>query len=172
MNQYSIKNVSLSDVAEIRKLLVYVWGITFDPLLSSHTINQVTSICFDEALLADQIKDPSNTFLMAVDEGGKILGMANARQDENQTIILNRLYVHPSFHGNGIGTILLDSMIRCFQNAGNILLEVVNNNDDSIRFYLNYGFQITGTNENIIGDIILSVNVMEKKIMSIQGNER
>ncbi|MDQ5988306.1 MAG: hypothetical protein CSYNP_04066 [Syntrophus sp. SKADARSKE-3] len=162
INSYVIKNASPSDVIEIKNLLVYVWTFTFQSILSPYAIKKVTSACFDEELLASQVNDEKIIFLVVRDETAKIVGIANAREDENKVIILNRLYVHPSVHNYGIGKKLLDEIIKYFQGAEKILLEVVENNVDSIEFYLKYGFKITGVNINIIDDVILHVKVMEK----------
>jgi len=166
MNSYVIKKASPSDVIEIKKLLVYVWTFTFQSILSPYTIKKVTSVCFDEGLLASQVIDKTIAFFVVRDETDKIVGVANAREDENKVIILNRLYVHPALHEYGIGKKLLDEIIKYFQGAEKILLEVLENNVDSIEFYLKYGFRITGTNINIIDDVILHVKVMEKIVSS------
>jgi len=158
MNSYVIKKASPSDVIEIKKLLVYVWTFTFQSILSPYTIKKVTSVCFDEGLLASQVIDKTIAFFVVRDETDKIVGVANAREDENKVIILNRLYVHPALHEYGIGKKLLDEIIKYFQGAEKILLEVLENNVDSIEFYLKYGFRITGTN--------LHVKVMEKIVSS------
>jgi len=171
MNTLIIKKASPSDVLEIKQLLVYVWEITFHSLLSPYTIKKVTSVCYDEALLAAQINDPSITFLVAVDESGKILGAANAREDEDRVVILNRLYVHPSCQKNGVGTKLLNEIVKGFPIAEKILLEVVANNIDSINFYLNYGFQITGLNINTVENVTLHVKVLQKRLKCTERNQ-
>jgi ribosomal protein S18 acetylase RimI-like enzyme len=166
MNSYVIKKASPADVPEIKKLLVYVWSFAFPSILSSDTIKKVTSVCFDEELLASQVHDKAVAFLVAKDETAKIVGVANARADEDKVIVLNRIYVNPAVHESGIGKRLLDEIIEYFKGAEKIQLEVVENNVASIAFYRNYGFQITGANINHIDDVLLPVKVMEKIVSS------
>jgi len=123
--QNKIMKANYLDVADIREFLIYVWELTFRCILSRDTINKVIKVCYEEKILTAQIQDSAVTFLVVKDVNNNIIGVANGRLDENQVIILNRLYIHPLFQRQGIGTKLLDTMVSYFPSAIKIILEVV-----------------------------------------------
>jgi len=63
---------------------------------------------------------------------------------------LNRLYIHPSYRGRGIGAALLEAILRDAaaqqpsRQSRRILLDVWDQNRGAIRFYRAHGFTVVG----------------------------
>ncbi len=152
-----------TDVDEIKQLLCKVWIDTFRGVLSERIITEIPLTAYDYQLLKSQLQNPSIKFLVAKSTDDEIVGVINAKQDD-ETIYINRLYVDRVFQGRGIGVKLMDEMTTKFPSAKKIILEVVEKNTNGISFYLKNGFSITGKNKSQIGDNVLEVLVLQKEI--------
>ncbi len=159
-----ITRAEKSEAVEISRFLTYVWQYTFHSLLPLSTIKKVTSVCFDPELLASQIENTDMLFLAAKGENAAIVGVTNAVQGNDAVVYVNRLYVHPDFQGQGIGSALLDKIAQYFPSAKKMSLEVVENNAKGVDFYTKRGFKAIRKNQNFIADVILDVIVMEKEL--------
>lgn len=152
-----------TDLNEIRQLLCKVWTDTFHGILSEHIVAEVPLTAYDYQFLKSQLQNPSIKFLIAKNANEEIVGVINAKQDE-EVLYLNRLYIDPAFQGQGIGIRLVDEITNMFPSAKEIILEVVEKNSDAIKFYLKNGFNVIGRNINQINDITLDVLVLKKEI--------
>jgi ribosomal protein S18 acetylase RimI-like enzyme len=159
---FNIVSAKETDVDEIRQLLCKVWTDTFHGILSEHVVTEISLTAYDSQLLKSQLQNPSIEFLIAKSTNEKIVGVINAKQDE-EVLDINRLYVDPAFQGQGIGSRLIDEMTGKFPLAKKIILEVVEKNTRSINFYLKNNFSIIGKNKSQIGDIFLDVLVLQKE---------
>jgi ribosomal protein S18 acetylase RimI-like enzyme len=160
---FNIISAKKTDVDEIRQLLCKVWTDTFHGILSEKIVTEIPLTAYDYQLLKSQLQNPSIKFLIAKNTNEKIVGVMNARQDE-EMLYINRLYVDRAFQGQGIGIRLLDEMTNKFPSAKEIILEVVEKNTNGIKFYLKNGFNIIGKNKNQIKDNVLDVLVLQKEI--------
>jgi ribosomal protein S18 acetylase RimI-like enzyme len=71
-----------------------------------------------------------------------------AEGEENQNALeLERIYLLKSASGKGIGKFVLDFVFQIAkeQNKDFVWLKVMDSSTDAIRFYKNYGFEISGT---------------------------
>jgi len=162
---FNIISAKETDVDEIRQLLCKVWTDTFHGILSEHIVTEIPLTAYDSQLLKSQLQNPSIQFLIAKSTNDKIVGVINANQDEG-VLYINRLYVDPDFQSQGIGIRLIDEMTDKFPSAKKTVLEVVEKNTRSIKFYLKNGFSIIGKNKSQIGDNALDVLVLKKEIKS------
>ena len=162
---FNIISAKETDVDEIRQLLCKVWTDTFHGILSEHIVTEIPLTAYDSQLLKSQLQNPSIQFLIAKSTNDKIVGVINAKQDEG-VLYINRLYVDPDFQSQGIGIRLIDEMTDKFPSAKKTILEVVEKNTRSIKFYLKNGFSIIGKNKSQIGDNVLDVLVLKKEIKS------
>ena len=162
---FNIISAKETDVDEIRQLLCKVWTDTFHGILSEHIVAEIPLTAYDSQLLKSQLQNPSIQFLIAKSTNDKIVGVINAKQDEG-VLYINRLYVDPDFQSQGIGIRLIDEMTDKFPSAKKTVLEVVEKNTRSIKFYLKNGFSIIGKNKSQIGDNVLDVLVLKKEIKS------
>jgi len=130
------------DLPRVCEILVDTYHSAYDELIG---VEKVDAICWrfhTEEALSKKLSAPNSEFLVA-DNGDVIGGMAFATQDET-TIFLHQLYVHPDFHGGKTGLHLLIEIENSFIDAQNIELEVLPGNSRAISFYEKYGFKLTG----------------------------
>ncbi|MDD5132566.1 MAG: GNAT family N-acetyltransferase [bacterium] len=160
----TIDEVRLFDIQEVGEVLKTTWLDTYSAYLSAETIKKVTDFWLDPELLKTQIMDPEVLFLAAKDETSAIVGLATALRIEPTTLQLARLYVLPEKQRQGIGTLLLERVIKKMSYIKTIRVEVEENNLRGISFCLKQGFSKVGVKQDIVEDTVLLAVVMEKAI--------
>jgi ribosomal protein S18 acetylase RimI-like enzyme len=157
----TIYKVQQEDISEVKQVLSHTWKDTYGSFLSDKTIEKVTTVWHDPEALKAQAMNPEIYFAVAKEEG-KIVGLITARKIDDVTIFMNRLYIHPDYQRQGIGSKLFDSSLEAFPNAKVVRLEVEEENKKGLSFYLKQGFkEVERKTDEIEGEILKSI-VMEK----------
>ena len=125
----------------------------------------MTSVWHSPAQLAAEIQDQRIFFGVAKTENSVIIGLTTVGQIADDTVVLSRLYVHPPYQRQGIGSKLLQAGITAFPTSRTIRLEVEENNQTAYTFYHNHGFRETESKEERVEGDVIKVKVMEKLIL-------
>jgi len=157
-----IEEAKSTETREIRQVLRDTWIETYTGHLSPMTIETIISRWHTDDHLLFQINDPSILFTIARGMKGNIVGLATVREDFEDAIYMSRLYVLPLFHGQGIGTKLLENAISKFPAAKVIRLSVERMNLKAILFYFKCGFTKTEESKLQIDDEIIQIIEMER----------
>lgn len=73
-----------------------------------------------------------------------IVGYFHLRPEENGTLELDDLYIHESFRGQGIASVLLNELCASADEKGQtLLLYVFKQNEGAVRLYERHGFVIS-----------------------------
>ena len=146
-----VRTAGERDLEAIRALLVETWHATYDGIYGAEKVTEITNDWHSIASLRRRLTRPNSEFLVA-DDGKRIGGMSYAEADETGvTVTLRQLYVLPAFQGRGIGSMLLDEIIESFAEARLLRLEVEEQNEKAIAFYVAQGFARTGRVANCGG---------------------
>lgn len=91
-------------------------------------------------------------FALVYETDGRIAGYASLSSFRERAAfdgtVENSVYIHPDFRGRGIGTLLLDELIKRADEATEIhtiLALITHENETSIRMHLKSGFHLCGT---------------------------
>ena len=160
--QVFVRTAQKRDLQTIRQLLVETWHHTYDPIIGADRVTEITSDWHSLAALERRLTVPNSEFVVA-DDGRTILGMAFAYLD-GETIRLKQLYVLPETHGGGIGSILFNEILTCFDEAAAIELEVEPENAGAIGFYEKRGFEIIERRESCNDDTSLASFLMRMEL--------
>ena len=162
----SSERANIEDVPEIKRVLSETWIATYSQFLSHATIHTVTSVWHNPKQLTVEIQNPHIFFGVAKIADGTITGLTTVgqRTDDDDTIMLSRLYVHPQYQRHGIGSKLLQAGIAAFPTARTILLEVEENNQQAHAFYLRHGFRDMENKEERVHSDVIKVIVMAKHL--------
>lgn len=162
---YSVQKAKVDEVPEIKQVLKETWIDTYGSYYSQDTIDEITSSWHDPKLLKEQIENPEVYFAVAKDEQGKVVGTTTAREIETEgRIMLDRLYVLPTFQGKGIGKALLESVIEHFKGLKEMFVDVEELNKGAIDFYKKQGFEVyDDDSEEVIGGKKFKVIEMVKR---------
>lgn len=80
-----------------------------------------------------------------VEEGGRVVGCAELRS--GKPVILNYIAVSPDVAGKGIGARLLRSALGEFPRARTVQLDVWEDNERALQWYLHLGFESVGATD-------------------------
>jgi ribosomal protein S18 acetylase RimI-like enzyme len=156
-----IRKAKAADAPQIKNLLALAWDDTFRDKLPKPLIEEVKALWHNLKHLREQIKDKNTVFNIA-EAGNTLVGILTAWK-KGDKYYLNRLYVLPGEHGKGIGKKLLHNLIRDYR-ASEIELEVVEENQKAIGFYIKEGFIKIGHNIERLAGFDLKTLVMNKKL--------
>ena len=159
-----IERAKVEDTPEIKQVLSETWRATYSSFLSEATINTVTSVWHSVDWLAAEIQNPRIYFGVAKREDGAIIGLTTVGQITDDTVVVGRLYIHPQYQRQGIGSQLLEAGMTSFPAAHTIRLEVEESNQSAYTFYHNHGFRETESKEERVEGEVIKVKVMEKHI--------
>ena len=95
-----------------------------------------------DRLVADHA--PPNVLLVAVDDGGRIVGYTAAHPSDGEVFLL---FVDPAFGGRGVGRRLLDAAHDALRAAGcrEAYLYTHEHNERALRVYASAGYRPDGT---------------------------
>ena len=115
---------------------------------------------YDNLFLKKYIGRQNDTIVY--EQNGEILGfLISEKTIDEVSIIL--IYVSQNHRHQGVGSMLIDYLIKNVDNCSRILLEVSSSNDIAISLYLKKGFTQINTRKNYYKDGS-DAYVMEKRL--------
>jgi len=79
--------------------------------------------------------------LVTARENGKLVGIANAISDGYLVVYYPHMLVHPDYHGQGIGRLIMQAMFDRYESFHQQMLTAV---ADAVGFYEQVGFERAG----------------------------
>lgn len=131
------------DAEDTRRVLVETWHDTYDPLLGSEKVAEITGQWHAVEVLTQQVSLPDASFLVA-EHSGRLIGHAFARVPQPDVLFLSRFYVLPSWQRRGVGTHMLGAMVERHPGAARMRLNVESGNGKGVAFYRRHGFTVIG----------------------------
>ncbi|MDE0141366.1 MAG: GNAT family N-acetyltransferase [Caldilineaceae bacterium] len=159
-----IQPAKIEEVQEIKQVLSETWIDTYSSFLPVEVIHKITSLWHSPATLAAEIENERVLFNVAKNEQGEIIGLLTANRPSDEVIYIARLYVLPGHQRQGIGGKLLDACVQAFPGAEILRLEVEEQNEKGLLFYLKQGFRKRSRKEEELEGISLMVIGMEKRL--------
>ncbi len=133
------------------EVLRVCWADTYSGILPSSVIRTAIETWHSRNNLTRGIQD-SRSYYVGHFDGGLLTGMACAAKIADDTLKVYQLYVLPSFQRSGIGSKLMNAVIRHFNDPGRVTLEVEEGNRKGLAFYRKYGFTFPQTSVMKVGD--------------------
>ena len=160
-----VRTASERDLEAVRALLVETWHATYDAIYGVEQVTDITNDWHSLQSLKARLARPNSEFLVA-DDGKRVGGMAYAAATADlNSVMLHQLYVHPSLHRTGLGTMLLHEIENSFPEARTLRLEVEAANASAVAFYRSNGFVPAGETANCGGPTSgISALIMEKTL--------
>ena len=138
-----IRPATAADLKQVREILVETWHGTYDALIGHERVAEITGQWHSPELLAKQLQTPGVSFLIAAHES-RLVGHAFANSPQPAILMLLRLYVLPRWQRRGVGSLLLDAVIRAYPGATALRLSVEADNLKGVSFYRGRGFELRG----------------------------
>ncbi|WP_438766262.1 GNAT family N-acetyltransferase [Kushneria sp. TE3] len=135
---------------------------TFESHHDADVMTQYLDRAFDISVVTKEIGHPQSGFwLLEVD--GHVAGylkmnhgLAQTEAQEDGGIEIERIYLLKAFQGQGHGRVLFDkamAVARAYSSRF-VWLGVWEHNDRAVAFYKAMGFEITGTHDFRMGDVV------------------
>lgn len=168
--EWSVRESTPEMGSGVRAVARESWHAAYDPIIGPETVQEHVdewySVAELEASIAEAADREDAVFLVAIDDSDAVVGFAQAgpHPERPDVAALYRIYVHPDWWGEGIGTALLERLERVLADAFDRLwLAVLADNEVGVSFYESTGFERVGRQDS---DLASSVEeyVYEKRL--------
>ena len=132
-----VREARLSDAYEIALVHVDSWRTTYRNILPEQFL---MSLSYEKRQQMWLTNIPKSTVFVAENNKGKIVGFASSGKDDSGSykeyqIELSSIYILEEYQGQGIGKILLKSVINDFRNIGINTMRVHVLEDNNAKFF-------------------------------------
>ena len=136
-----IKRAEGVEISDARDLTNRSWLSTYPPLIGEEETRSIIEGRHSAELFLEQASRVQDRFLVAIADGN-IVGHCYAFQKEGMYV--DRLHVDPSRKGQGVGKALLAHLETQLFADTRCWLDVLQGNDDAMKFYERVGYQKIG----------------------------
>ncbi|KAK7428123.1 hypothetical protein QQZ08_005362 [Neonectria magnoliae] len=173
-NPVSIRKVKLADASSIAKLGAHVFTTTFGHSVPPHELQAFLDNEYTTAAIIKDIEDENKDIIVATSPEGDILGFSYLTTGSFEPCVdhienkveLQRIYVHPSGHGKGVGRLLSSTIDEMAKRKGfkNIWLGVWEENARALKAYGKWGYQPVGHHDFVVGTVVQRDQVLLKSL--------
>ncbi|TGO08816.1 hypothetical protein BTUL_0191g00260 [Botrytis tulipae] len=170
-----VRNAQLDDADQVAELGSFVFSATFGHSVEPHQLQTYLDESYSVTATAADISDPQKDMIVATKEGnGEIIAFALLTRGTSEPCLqhlpnaveLQRIYVHPSAHGQGVGKLLADRLEKMArdQRFEYMWLGVWEENHRAIKAYEKWGYKKVGKHDFTIGQIVQTDHVLLKQL--------
>jgi ribosomal protein S18 acetylase RimI-like enzyme len=169
-----IRKATLKDAQAIAEPGTHVFTVTLGPDFPPADLQTYLSENYSTSATAIEIENPDKDMLVATSTADVILGFALMTRGPPEPCIKNipnqvqlqRLYIHPSAQGQGVGKMLVARVEEEAkkQEFENLWLGVYEKNQRAIGVYERLGFERVGTHEFVTGNEVQMDLIMLKSL--------
>lgn len=153
----------LRSIANLAKI---IWRSYYPGIISETQIEYMLAFMYDLDVMEQELRRGINYDRLLVDE--ELTGFASyGASDAEAEIKLHKLYVHPSLHRRGLGSLVLRHVEKVARESQNrtLILSVNKTNRQAIAAYERNGFVVRrSVVVDIGGGFVMDDYVMEKEI--------
>ncbi len=162
----TIRHATLADVTAIHLLAHKIWWPTYAEILEKEQIQFMLDMFYAETKLKKQISSGQQSFILLTENELPVAFAAFAADSENQEVmVLEKIYCLPETQGKGYGRQLLDFVTTEARLAGkNILQLYVHRQNKARSFYEKMDFKVIKEVDRPLGEYVLTDFVMQKMI--------
>lgn len=161
-----IRHATLADVKAIHLLAHKIWWPTYAKILEKEQIQFMLDLFYAEEKLKKQISNGQQSFILLTENEFPVAFAAFAADPENEeTMILEKIYCLPETHGKGYGRQLLDFVATQARLAGKSILQLyVYRENKAKSFYEKMNFKVVKEVDRPLGEYLLTDFVMQKEL--------
>ncbi|KAF5024528.1 hypothetical protein F66182_3291 [Fusarium sp. NRRL 66182] len=170
----SIRFATLADAGRIAELGAYVFTVTFGHSVEPHELDAYLQESYSETSIVKDLQDENKDIIVATNDNIEVLGFSYLTRGSSEPCIehlekpveLQRIYVHPSAHGSGVGRHLEKAIVNMAAEQGfkNIWLGVWEENLRALRAYEKWGYTHIGDHDFTVGSVVQTDNIMFKAL--------
>lgn len=150
------------DIPVIHHLADRIWKKYYPEIISTEQIEYMLHTMYSEEALREQMKAGQQFYLVA--DGGKTMGYLAISEKGKGEYFLHKFYIEHAHHRAGLGSSVLNELLKKFSNKITLRLTVNRQNFKAINFYFKNGFTIEKVADFDIGaGYVMNDFVMIKK---------
>ena len=161
-----IRHATLADVAAIHLLAEKIWWPTYAAILEKEQIWFMLDFFYSEEKLKKYISSGEQSFLLLLENKLPKAFAAYAADQENQEImILEKIYCLPEAQGKGFGRELIDFVATQARVTGKSILQLYVHRENKARnFYEKMNFKVIKEVDRPLDKYLLTDYVMHKEL--------
>lgn len=163
-----------SDAVAIATLGAHVFTVTFGHSVEPEELQAFLDESYTTECILKDIHDANKDVIVAEGSDGEILGFAYLTRGTTEPCVehleniaeLQRIYVHPSTHGRGVGRVLsmrIEEMAR-EQGFEHLWLGVWEENNRALGAYKKWGYREVGEHDFVVGSVVQKDLIMQKEL--------
>jgi ribosomal protein S18 acetylase RimI-like enzyme len=177
----TLRDALPQDIPQIAALGSHVFSVTFGHSVSPHELQAYLDESYSLAATEAELSSPSKDMIVAVDRSSqtagseaRIVGFALLTRGSSEpciehlqnTVELQRIYVHPDCHGKGVGRLLADRLEDMAREQGfeYMWLGVWEENHKAMKVYEKLGYERVGDHDFVIGGVVQTDHIMVKRL--------
>jgi len=159
-----IRHATLADVAAIHLLAEKIWWPTYQDILEKEQIGFMLNLFYAEEKLRKQISSGEQSFLLLSENELPVAFAAFAADQENEEVmVLEKIYCLPEAHGKGYGRELIEFVATQARLAGKSVLQLYVHRENKARsFYEKMDFKVIKEVDRPLDKYLLTDFVMQK----------
>ncbi|KAH6652366.1 acyl-CoA N-acyltransferase [Truncatella angustata] len=169
-----IRKAQLTDANSIAELGAHVFTTTFAHSVQPQELRAFLDESYTVAAIIKDLQDLNRDVILSASREGEILGFAYLTRGSSEPCVadvpdkveLQRIYVHPSAHGKGVGRLLANTLEEMAREQGfkSMWLGVWEENTRAIKAYQKWGYKLVGDHDFVIGTVIQTDFIMLKSL--------
>ena len=170
----TLRRATPDDVASITALGAHVFSVSFGHSVSADQLQSYLNEAYSTSAITADLVNPLKDTFVATTPAGALVGFAVLTRGSsepciahlNDTIELQRLYVDPEFHGNGVGKLLAMQLEDIARERGfrNMWLGVWEDNIKAQKVYERLGYKVVGEHDFDVGGDVQTDHIMLKAL--------
>jgi ribosomal protein S18 acetylase RimI-like enzyme len=161
-----IRDATAADIPEVQRLARVIWHAHYPGIISTEQIEYMLARGYATAALMDFVGKPDAGLLLAVANGERV-GFAAWYATTATEAKLDKLYVLPRCHGQGVGHALIEQVAARARAIGtsSLVLRVNKANTKAVAAYERNGFTVReAVVEDIGGGFVMDDYVMARPL--------
>jgi diamine N-acetyltransferase len=141
-NNISFRTAGEADIPVIQDLSSRIWREHYPGIITYAQIDYMLGTMYASGVIRDEILSKGYRYVVVMMRREEVGYFAYRFEDPDQAVMISKLYLIPSLHGKGIGSMMLgyvkEDALR--MGAKTLYLFVNKNNTKAIRAYERFGF--------------------------------
>ncbi|ASN06429.1 GNAT family N-acetyltransferase [Virgibacillus necropolis] len=156
--EYTIRSMRVEDIPQVQHVAKTTWNYTYEGIIPSEIQKRFLESAYNYEMMNRRL---NGSFMFVSDVQGKIVGFANfSPVKEGGVAELGAIYICPEYHGNGIGTALLNEGIKNIEGATEFYINVEKDNKIGTTFYNAKRFEVVSEfDDDFEGHILKTVRM-------------
>lgn len=164
VSDMELRQASYKDIKSIQSVADIAFRETYKSILSEEQLVYMLGMMYSTSSLQKQMQEGQEFVLLY--NGDTCLGFVSSETDYDGrgTMKLHKLYILPEYKGQGLGRILVESVLDRAKALSSASVSLnMNRNNKTFDFYTHLGFELVGEEDIDIGNGYLMEDYIFRK---------